>query len=96
MADGCENGCGIVGEFLGIYSMRGETMFEGHGIGGVPITVDWRKKFGYVAPTTEIDYAFSQRYTLKDVSISSFLLIRKPIHFPTIRIFNPHTQSIIY
>lgn len=74
MADGCENGCGIVGEFLGIYSMRGETMFEGHGIGGVPITVDWRKKFGYVAPTTEIDYAFSQRYTLKDVSISSFFI----------------------
>jgi hypothetical protein len=74
MADGCENGCGIVGEFLAIYSMRGETMFEGHGIGGVPITVDWRKKFGYVAPTTEIDYAFSQRYTLKDVSISSFFI----------------------
>ena len=72
MADGCEYGCGIVEEFLGIYSMMGVTMYEGHGLGGSPINSHWREKYGYEKPTTEIDYAFSRKQTLKDVSISNF------------------------
>ena len=76
MADGSENGCGTVGEFLGIYSMMGVTMFEGCGIGGVSVNVNWRRKFGYDASITEIDYAFSRRYTLGEVSISNYFYPR--------------------
>ena len=72
LADGSENGCGTVGEFLGIYSMRGVTMFEGCGMGGVSVNVNWRRKIGFDAPASEIDYSFSQRCTLKEVSISNY------------------------
>ena len=78
MADGSENGCGTVGEFLGIYSTSGATMFEGYGTGGVSVNVNWRKKYGYKEPepTSEIDYSFSQRCTLKEVSLSSFFILK--------------------
>ena len=55
MADGCETGCGKVGEFIGIYSESG-----------------WRKQYGYAEPDTEIDYAFSSRCCMKEVTITCF------------------------
>ena len=77
MSDGAEYGCGVVGEFLGIYSTQGETMYETYGTGNDSIIIhgdkNWRKKYGYSEPDTEIDYAFSSRCRLKDVTIANFI-----------------------
>lgn len=72
MADGSENKCGVANEFLGLYSMRGELMYEGYGLGGAVIDVDWREKYGYLKPNTEIDYSFSRKCTIKEVNILKF------------------------
>ena len=72
MADGCETGCGKVGEFIGIYSMQGETMSENYGAEGAPVESGWRKQYGYAEPDTEIDYAFSSRCSIKEVTITCF------------------------
>jgi hypothetical protein len=71
MADGCETGCGKVGEFIGIYSMQGETMSEGYSAEGAPVESGWRKQYGYAEPDTEIDYAFSSRCSIKEVTITA-------------------------
>lgn len=73
MADGSEYGCGGVSEFLGIYSMQGETMSERYGLDGAPIDKGWREKYGYPKPDTEIDYAFSSRCRLKEVTITHLI-----------------------
>ena len=72
MADGSENKCGVANEFLGLYSMKGELMYEGYGLGGATININWRKKYGYLKPKTEIDYAFSRKSTIKEVNIGNF------------------------
>ena len=72
MADGSENKCGVGNEFLGLYSMKGELMYEGYGLGGATININWRKKYGYLKPNTEIDYAFSRKCTIKEVNILKF------------------------
>ena len=77
MSDGAEYGCGVVGEFLGIYSMQGETMYEAYDTGNDSIIIhgnnDWRKEYGYSKPDTDIDYAFSSRCRLKKVTIANFI-----------------------
>ena len=72
MADGSENKCGVANEFLGLYSMKGELMYEGYGLGGATININWRKKYGYLKPKTEIDYAFSRKSTIKEINIGNF------------------------
>ena len=72
MADGSENKCGVANEFLGLYSMKGELMYEGYGLGGATININWRKKYGYLKPKTEIDYVFSRKSTIKEVNIGNF------------------------
>ena len=72
MADGCEIGCGKIGEFIGIYSMQGETMSENYGAEGALVKSGWRKQYGYAELDTGIDYAFSSRCRINEVTITCF------------------------